>query len=135
MSVNEVKLTHAAEPLVVLGSGPPTSRTFCLGDEDHTLGNALRHVLIQDKNVNFAGYSVPHPSEPVVQIRVQAKDDATERLQTACHTLSEQCNIVLKKLEELLPEVQEDRLRMEKIVLEDALEEDQEDDDDDMDEA
>ena len=37
----------------------------------HTLGNALRHVLLQNSNIGFAGYSVPHPSEPVVHVRVQ----------------------------------------------------------------
>lgn len=135
MSVNEVKLTQAAEPFVVLGSGPLSSRTFCLGDEDHTLGNTLRHVLINDKEVQFAGYSVPHPSEPVVQIRVQAspEKDAVDRLQTACHTLSEQCQIVLDKLEALIPQVQEDRLQMEKLVLE--YEEEEEDEDENMEDA
>ncbi|KAL3776184.1 hypothetical protein HJC23_008221 [Cyclotella cryptica] len=64
-------------PFELRGTGPPTSRTFVLGDEDHTLGNALRHVLIQDPRVNFAGYCVPHPSEPVVHLRVQTNATAT----------------------------------------------------------
>lgn len=40
-------------------------------DEDHTLGNALRHVLMQNKEVDFCGYSVPHPSEPKMNLRLQ----------------------------------------------------------------
>ena len=150
MSVNEVKLKSAADAFVVVrGSGPPTSRTFCIGNEDHTLGNALRHVLIRNSSsVGFAGYSVPHPSEPVVQIRVQTvppiqatgggsseqpavAPTAAETLKVACQTLSDQCDIVLERLEELLPEAQEDRIRMEKILLEEGYDDGNEDDDDD----
>ena len=76
MSVNEVKIKRAETAFELRGTGPPTSRTIVLGDEDHTLGNALRHVLMNDPRVNFAGYCVPHPSEPVVHIRVQTNPDA-----------------------------------------------------------
>ena len=139
MSVNEVKLKKAAEAFVVRGSGPPTSRTFCIGDEDHTLGNSLRHVLIRNSSVGFAGYSVPHPSEPVVQIRVQAvppkagepAPTAAETLRVACQTLSDQCDIVLERLEELLPEAKEDRIRMEKILLEEGYDEGNEEEEED----
>ena len=129
MSVNEVKLKQAVEAFVVRGTGPPNARTFCLGDEDHTLGNALRHVLMQNETVGFAGYSVPHPSEPIVQIRIQTvppragqpvseAPTALETLKVACQTLSDQCDIVMEQLEEILPEVQEDRLEMERFLLE-----------------
>lgn len=40
-------------------------------DEDHTLGNALRYVLVRTPKVDFAGYSVPHPAENKLHIRVQ----------------------------------------------------------------
>ena len=70
------------------------------------------HVLINDACVDFAGYCVPHPSEPVVHIRVQAnvnsrpheeeeeKDgqqplSAIEALKDACTTLSDQCDLVV----------------------------------------
>lgn len=128
MSVNEVKLKQAVEAFVVRGTGAPNARTFCLGDEDHTIGNALRHVLMQNDTVGFAGYSVPHPSEPIVQIRIQTvaprgrpiteAPTALETLKVACQTLSDQCDIVMEQLEELLPEVQEDRLEMERFLLE-----------------
>lgn len=148
MSVNEVKLKQAVEAFVVRGTGPPNSRTFCIGDEDHTLGNAVRHVLIQNEQVGFAGYSVPHPSEPVVQIRVQTiapskrKQDsgaaaaepptAIETLKLACQTLNDQCDIVLEKLEDLFPEVGEDRIRMEKILLEEGYAEEGDDEEEDI---
>ena len=137
MSVNEVRLQKAPDAFVVRGSGPASSRTFCIGDEDHTLGNAVRHILMKNSVVGFSGYSVPHPAEPVVQIRVQTvaatkgqeAPTAAETLKEACQTLHSQCDIVLEKLEEMLPEVREDRIRMEKILLEDGF-----DDDDGMDE-
>eukprot|EP00357_Protocruzia_adherens_P005823 CAMPEP_0115005154 /NCGR_PEP_ID=MMETSP0216-20121206/19687_1 /TAXON_ID=223996 /ORGANISM="Protocruzia adherens, Strain Boccale" /LENGTH=113 /DNA_ID=CAMNT_0002371395 /DNA_START=26 /DNA_END=367 /DNA_ORIENTATION=- len=45
--------------------------TFHFSGEDHTLGNALRHVLIGKKDVEFCGYSVPHPSERAMNVRLQ----------------------------------------------------------------
>jgi DNA-directed RNA polymerase I and III subunit RPAC2 len=118
MSVNEVKLQKAAIPFQVRGTGPATSRTFAIGDEDHTLGNSLRHVLIQNSKVGFAGYSVPHPSDPVVHIRVQAHEPTTavQALQEACETLHKQCDIVLQKLEEKIPQVKEDKIQIDSKI-------------------
>jgi DNA-directed RNA polymerases I and III subunit RPAC2 len=124
--VNEVKLSKAARPFAVLGtSSNPHSKTFCLGDEDHTLGNAVRHVLLRDSakhSVTFAGYSVPHPSEPVVHVRVQTSQKssvpAIAALQAACQTLSDQCDIVLDVLEAVLPHVKDDRIQIEQALME-----------------
>jgi DNA-directed RNA polymerases I and III subunit RPAC2 len=114
MSVNEVKLQKAV-PFTIRGTGPPSSRTFAIGNEDHTIGNALRHVLLQNSQVEFAGYSVPHPAEPVVHIRVQTYEPMTaiQALQESCQTLSHQCDMVLAKLEEKLPEAKDDREQLE----------------------
>lgn len=71
MSVNEVKLKPAPFELEVRGTGHPGSKTFAIGDEDHTLGNSVRHILMNNSKIALAGYSVPHPSEPVVHIHVQ----------------------------------------------------------------
>jgi DNA-directed RNA polymerase I and III subunit RPAC2 len=121
-----------------------TACTFAIRNEDHTLGNILRHTLIQnEENVEFAGYSVPHPSEPIVQIRVQTRTDthrtppttgtstkpftAPQALQEACEMVSKQCDFVLDKLEQLLPYVKEDRIQMEQYYAE-QNEEDVDDD-------
>jgi len=59
-----------------------TAVTFQITDEDHTLGNALRYVitkkygelkyiLICSPDVEFCGYSIPHPSEPKLNMRIQ----------------------------------------------------------------
>lgn len=123
MSVNEVRRHRAPTPLIV--KGPlPDAQTFCIGDEDHTLGNSLRHVLIRDHSVEFSGYSVPHPAEPVVHLRIQTSKNTTAKaaLNQACQTLSAQCTIVLEKLESALPQVREDRLRIETILEEEMAE-------------
>lgn len=124
MSVNEVKVQKATEAFQVRGNGPPSSRTFAIGDEDHTLGNSLRHVLMQNAKVEFAAYSVPHPSEPIVHIRVQtnkkANITAVDALKEGCATLYDQCAYVLDQLETVLPETKEDRIKMEQLAMEEG---------------
>lgn len=73
-------------------------RTFILRDEDHTLGNALRHVIMMNEHTDFCGYSVPHPSEPLVNIRVQTTgvpavrvmDQGLQQLMQICDTMAAQ---------------------------------------------
>jgi hypothetical protein len=45
--------------------------TFSIEGEDHTLGNSLRFVLNKSPHTALCGCSVPHPSEEVVNVRVQ----------------------------------------------------------------
>ena len=49
----------------------PNASIFTINKEDHTLGNLIRHQLLKDPNVLFAGYKNPHPLEHKVVIRVQ----------------------------------------------------------------
>eukprot|EP00922_Rhytidocystis_sp_ex-Travisia-forbesii_P006575 GHVS01009548.1.p1 GENE.GHVS01009548.1~~GHVS01009548.1.p1 ORF type:complete len:138 (+),score=17.37 GHVS01009548.1:68-481(+) len=48
-----------------------SSLTFVIPNEDHSLGNSLRWVIMQDPAVEFCGYSVPHPSERLIALRLQ----------------------------------------------------------------
>ncbi|KAF0930451.1 hypothetical protein E2562_032881 [Oryza meyeriana var. granulata] len=48
-----------------------TASTFSIMEEDHTLANSVRFVLNQDPRVAFCGYSIPHPADNKVNIRVQ----------------------------------------------------------------
>lgn len=57
-----------------------TCLTFTLRDEDHTLGNALRYVLMKNPDVEFCGYSIPHPSENRMNIRVQTTGKSAAQL-------------------------------------------------------
>eukprot|EP00977_Amphora_coffeiformis_P000880 scaffold190_cov171-Amphora_coffeaeformis.AAC.5 len=134
MSVNEVKLKKSDNPFSVLGGND--AATFVIGDEDHTIGNALRHVLTQNETVGYTGYSVPHPSEPYVHIRVQTvppkgrpKEEAPQAIdafKSACTTLMDECEVVLERLEQIFPEVRADREKMEKLILDDAQREEAE---------
>ncbi|KAI8925052.1 DNA-directed RNA polymerase [Entophlyctis helioformis] len=47
------------------------SATFCILNEDHTLGNALRYVIMKNPAVTFCGYTIPHPSEYQINLRIQ----------------------------------------------------------------
>ena len=59
------------------GSASGSEATFALAGEDHTLGNALRYMLNRQPVVAFAGYSVPHPSDDLVNVRVQTTGAVT----------------------------------------------------------
>ncbi|XP_039835905.1 DNA-directed RNA polymerases I and III subunit RPAC2-like [Panicum virgatum] len=52
-----------------------SASAFSIMEEDHTLANSVRFVLNQDPRVAFCGYSIPHPSENRVNIRVQTTGD------------------------------------------------------------
>ncbi|KAI5120321.1 hypothetical protein M0805_000381 [Coniferiporia weirii] len=57
------------------GAAPDLSAvTFRIHDEGHTIGNALRWMLMKNPEVEFCGYSAPHPSENIIQVRVQMYD-------------------------------------------------------------
>eukprot|EP01084_Bolivina_argentea_P053031 97352_1 len=79
------------------------SATFVLGDEDHTLSNALSHVLLQRPETIFCGYSVPHPSEAFVHMRLQVikgegKPTAVQVFQKGLKDLSKICDILLESV-------------------------------------
>ncbi|KAK8869943.1 hypothetical protein IAR55_000511 [Kwoniella newhampshirensis] len=68
-------LTH--EKITILPGYEPdySACTFCLWQEDHTLGNALRWIIMKDPDVEFCGYTAPHPSEPKIHLRIQMYDN------------------------------------------------------------
>ncbi|KAK1373730.1 DNA-directed RNA polymerases I and III subunit RPAC2 [Heracleum sosnowskyi] len=70
----------------------PSASTFTLTEEDHTLANSLRFSLNQDPRVTFCGYSIPHPSEARVNVRLQTTGDpASEVLRDSCQDLMLMC--------------------------------------------
>ncbi|CAI8592083.1 unnamed protein product [Vicia faba] len=74
--------------------------TFCLVDEDHTFANSVRFTLNQDPRVTFSGYSIPHPSENRVNVRVQTTGDpASEVLKDGCQDLMLICQHVRSTFE------------------------------------
>eukprot|EP00835_Amoeboradix_gromovi_P001538 NODE_71_length_23666_cov_0.239403.p15 type:complete len:105 gc:universal NODE_71_length_23666_cov_0.239403:389-703(+) len=48
-----------------------TCATYSVENEDHTLGNLLRWMLMKDERVELAAYSIPHPSDNRIHLRIQ----------------------------------------------------------------
>lgn len=78
-----------------------TCMTFVLKGEDHTLGNALRYMILKNPEVTFCGYSVPHPSERKINLRIQTSGvAAVEALRKGLEDLQEMCGHVLHTFKE-----------------------------------
>ncbi|CAF0773428.1 unnamed protein product [Adineta steineri] len=74
---------------------------------DHTLGNSLRYVIMKNPDVDFCGYTIPHPSESKINFRIQSKinNDSTSTpaidiFRQGLVDLKQMCSIVLEKYEE-----------------------------------
>lgn len=52
-----------------------SSRTFVIENEGNTLGNALKNIVANYPEVEFCGYTVPHPQEDKIHFRIQAHGD------------------------------------------------------------
>ncbi|KAI9275906.1 DNA-directed RNA polymerase [Phascolomyces articulosus] len=78
-----------------------TAMTFSFKEEDHTLGNSLRHMINKNAEVDFCGYSIPHPSEAKMHMRIQTTDktSAIEALTTGLDNLNDLCKVVLEAYE------------------------------------
>mmetsp|Transcript_35215 Transcript_35215/g.46506 ORF Transcript_35215/g.46506 Transcript_35215/m.46506 type:complete len:109 (-) Transcript_35215:123-449(-) len=102
MAVNEHRTMPAEKKFSQMEGSTSHSATFVFGDEDHTLGNALRHVLMQRPETDFCGYSVPHPTEPKMNLRLQTAGgkDATSVLKAGLKDLSEICDMVEKEFDD-----------------------------------
>merc|ERR1719345_603616 len=81
------------------GRQDASNATYQFLGEDHTLGNALRYMLMKNPNVEFAGYTVPHPSEPFMNLRVQTIEGhvADEAVTQGLDSIIEVCNVVGKR--------------------------------------
>nr|QBK87301.1 MAG: RNA polymerase Rpb3/Rpb11 dimerization domain protein [Marseillevirus LCMAC201] len=68
----------------VMTSTQETNVTLFYDQEDHTLGNILRHQLLKHQEVLFAGYKITHPLKRSVEVRVQTLDTpVVETVRTA----------------------------------------------------
>ncbi|XP_046854262.1 DNA-directed RNA polymerases I and III subunit RPAC2-like [Xenia sp. Carnegie-2017] len=77
-----------------------TCRTFVLHEEDHTLGNSLRFMIAKNSDVSFCGYTIPHPSEHKINMRIQTNGIyAIDALRKGFSDLSDVCDHVQKKFE------------------------------------
>jgi DNA-directed RNA polymerase I and III subunit RPAC2 len=82
--------------------------SFIIRDEDHTLGNSLRYVIMKNPAVDFCGYTIPHPSESKINFRIQSKINeedskilpAIDIFRQGLVDLKRMCSIVLEKYQE-----------------------------------
>jgi len=88
----------AGPKIEIRANGPGDCATVAFLDESHTMGNAIRYVLARSKKTDFVGYSIPHPSENKLNLRLQTKGGALVRdvLDDGLTLLKDMCSHVLE---------------------------------------
>ncbi|XP_072914415.1 DNA-directed RNA polymerases I and III subunit RPAC2 isoform X1 [Hemitrygon akajei] len=86
-----------------------SSVTFILHDEDHTLGNSLRYMIMKNPEVEFCGYSITHPSESKINFRIQTRGGipSIEPFRRGLNELMTVCQHVLNTFEDSIKEHKE----------------------------
>ncbi|KAJ5166359.1 DNA-directed RNA polymerase I and III subunit [Penicillium canariense] len=85
--------------IVVLPGSSDTAASFQFEGEGHTMGNALRYAIMKNPAVEFCGYTIPHPSDPKMHVRIQTNDSTTalEALEKGFNDLMDLCDVVTEK--------------------------------------
>ncbi|KAF3022380.1 RNA polymerase subunit AC19 [Neopestalotiopsis sp. 37M] len=83
----------------ILPGSSATAASFEFLEEGHTLGNALRYIIMKNPDVEFCAYAIPHPSEAKMNIRIQTYDTttATAALAKGLKDLEDLCDVVEDK--------------------------------------
>jgi DNA-directed RNA polymerase subunit L len=70
----------------------------------HTLCNLLQKRLLEDENVDLAGYDIPHPlaSNPIIYVRTKGKEKPEEALLNAVKKAREMNKEFSKELQKAL---------------------------------
>ncbi|KAM4054748.1 RNA polymerase rpb3/Rpb11 domain-containing protein [Hirsutella rhossiliensis] len=84
-----------AQRVKILPGSTDSAASFEFIDEGHTLGNALRYVIMKNPDVEFCAYAIPHPSEPKMNIRIQTYEGtAVDALKKGLIDLQDVCDVV-----------------------------------------
>jgi DNA-directed RNA polymerase I and III subunit RPAC2 len=97
MEEEEEEEEEEAEPqrVRILPGSTDTAASFEFTDESHTMGNALRYIIMKNPDVEFCAYAIPHPSEPKMNIRIQTyRGNAVDALKKGLTDLQEMCDVV-----------------------------------------
>jgi len=95
---NPARMAFGEQRIRILPGSSDTAASFEFKGEDHTLGNALRYIIMKNPKVEFCGYSIPHPSENLMNIRIQTwEGTAVEALEKGLDDLSDLCDVVEEK--------------------------------------
>ncbi|XP_045479079.1 probable DNA-directed RNA polymerases I and III subunit RPAC2 [Harmonia axyridis] len=90
---SEESITQLAE---VESTNDEKKKTFVFANEGHTLGNALRLAMSNNPNIDFCGYTVPHPSETKMHFRIQMKEGrAIDALRKGLEDMVRMCDHML----------------------------------------
>ncbi|KAK4175988.1 putative DNA-directed RNA polymerases I and III subunit RPAC2 [Triangularia setosa] len=83
----------------LLPGSTETAASFEFANEGHTLGNALRYVIMRNPDVEFCAYAIPHPSEAKMNVRIQTFEGTTaiEALEKGLRDIQELCDVVTDK--------------------------------------
>ena len=67
--------------------------------EGHTFGHLLQEALLEDKNVDWAGYDLPHPlfSKPTVTIRMKGEAAPEKALERAAKKIRQDTEEFIEK--------------------------------------
>ncbi|KAJ5753717.1 uncharacterized protein N7511_007870 [Penicillium nucicola] len=93
------EVTLDEKQIVVLPGATETAASFQFEGEGHTMGNALRYAIMKNPAVEFCGYTIPHPSDPKMNVRIQTTDATTalEALEKGFNDLMDLCDVVTEK--------------------------------------
>ncbi|KAG5951277.1 hypothetical protein E4U53_003460 [Claviceps sorghi] len=95
ITVGEEEEEIEAQRVKILPGSTDTAASFEFTDEGHTLGNALRYIIMKNPDVEFCAYTIPHPSEPKMNFRIQTYEGAAvDALQKGLHDLQDVCDVV-----------------------------------------
>ncbi|KAK7952647.1 uncharacterized protein PG986_008375 [Apiospora aurea] len=97
--VEEEEEEEEPQRVKILPGSSETAASFEFLEEGHTLGNALRYIIMKNPEVEFCAYSIPHPSEAKMNIRIQTYDTttATAALEKGFQDLEDLCDVVSDK--------------------------------------
>jgi len=92
-------LSSGQQRIKVLPGASDTAASFEFEAEDHTLGNALRYMIMKNPEVEFCGYSIPHPSEAKMNVRIQTYEGTTvyDALEKGFDDLADLCDVIYDK--------------------------------------
>ncbi|XP_043910980.1 DNA-directed RNA polymerases I and III subunit RPAC2-like [Protopterus annectens] len=100
MAAADGEQKSALEVVQAVGSDE-TCVTFVLHEEDHTLGNSLRYMIMKNPDVEFCGYSITHPSESKINFRIQTRGGipAVDPFRQGLNDLTDVCQHILNTFE------------------------------------
>ncbi|EJP66780.1 DNA-directed RNA polymerases I and III subunit RPAC2 [Beauveria bassiana] len=84
-----------AQRVKILPGSTETAASFEFIEEGHTMGNALRYIIMKNPDVEFCAYTIPHPSEDKMNIRIQTYEGtAIDALKKGLGDLQQVCDVV-----------------------------------------